>query len=357
MFQNALENVSKSIKTGDPKFLESASREIQDDMRNLPLARAQNITQNLNHMLEENNVLPHLSLLYGQQHKNEIDTDHNGKISKDEMTAFGKSKQYAGPLESMMAQKLVEDFDKTKLNDAWTIFAKNVTDGDLKKGLENTFDASSAGIDAIQARVKPVSHETPAAVQRHETPAAVQRPDGTYDFPGVRAMLRSVHTPDGVAHDSSRAPRYESSQKPEITSALESHINRMQTGFTNLPSETSRGRHSLYSIAEDCLSARAKFTGEKIDRDAIYKELNRIMKNSGLGDAHLDGKTHITDKNLLRSWNDIPSSHKLVLYTPEEREQFSAKIRQRFVPNKPAALQRTSLWVKEGSEDTTTIVS
>jgi hypothetical protein len=80
----------------------------------------------------------------------------------------------------------------------------------------------------------------------------------------------------------------------------------------------------LYDIAESVIKQRMGVTKEDINCDAIFREVNRIMVNSGFEAAHLDGKVHIRMSDLPRSWNGITNHTQLVLYTDIER----ARLRQ-----------------------------
>jgi hypothetical protein len=85
------------------------------------------------------------------------------------------------------------------------------------------------------------------------------------------------------------------------------------------------GEH-LYDLAQKTLAARAKLTGEPVDGDAIMREVNRIMVLNGYPAAHLDGKTHITDKNLPKAWANVKANQQFKIYSDDDVARFQQLI-------------------------------
>jgi hypothetical protein len=83
----------------------------------------------------------------------------------------------------------------------------------------------------------------------------------------------------------------------------------------------------LYDLAATALTQRAKFTGESVDRDSIMREVNRIMVNNGYEDAHLEGKSDITMKDLPPGWNIIRSHQSFKIYTDQEKANLTERIK------------------------------
>ncbi|GEM_PF-952915 len=73
---------------------------------------------------------------------------------------------------------------------------------------------------------------------------------------------------------------------------------------------------TIYDVARRALVERSHKTGEAVDRDSIFRECNRIMVNSGFPAANLEGKNHITQRDLPRAWNSIRHRQVLTIYTP-----------------------------------------
>jgi hypothetical protein len=77
---------------------------------------------------------------------------------------------------------------------------------------------------------------------------------------------------------------------------------------------------TLYDLAEKTLRERSKETKEKVNKDAIYHELNRIMVLNGYDKSNLDGRTNLNDHMLKRSWNNVRKNQEFKLYgEPEDR--------------------------------------
>lgn len=71
---------------------------------------------------------------------------------------------------------------------------------------------------------------------------------------------------------------------------------------------------TLYDMARTSLTKRGALTGEREDNDSIYRELNRIMTLNGYKTATLDGKNHISDADLPRTWNSVVSRQEFKIY-------------------------------------------
>lgn len=101
-----------------------------------------------------------------------------------------------------------------------------------------------------------------------------------------------------------------------------------------------RGEY-LWDVATRSLNSRARLTGEDTGHDSVYREVNRIMVNSGFPDAHLEGKKRISDRDLPYIWNSITYKTKLVIYTDEDLKHFKEVIRQKngLPPEPPPAEQ------------------
>lgn len=84
--------------------------------------------------------------------------------------------------------------------------------------------------------------------------------------------------------------------------------------------QTAKLETTLYDMAEKTLRERAKETKEKVNKDAIYHELNRIMVLNGYDKSNLDGRTNLNDHMLKRSWNNVRKNQEFKLYgEPEDR--------------------------------------
>ena len=84
----------------------------------------------------------------------------------------------------------------------------------------------------------------------------------------------------------------------------------------------------LWDVAGRALTQRAKITGEPTDHDSRFRELNRIMQNSGFAPAHLDGKRHITDADLPDSWNSITNRKVLIIYTEKQLADLREQVKK-----------------------------
>lgn len=84
--------------------------------------------------------------------------------------------------------------------------------------------------------------------------------------------------------------------------------------------QTAKLESTLYDMAEKTLRERAKETKEKVNKDAIYHELNRIMVLNGYDKSNLEGRTNLNDHMLKRSWNNVRKNQEFKLYgEPEDR--------------------------------------
>ena len=82
--------------------------------------------------------------------------------------------------------------------------------------------------------------------------------------------------------------------------------------------QTAKLETTLYDMAEKTLRERAKVTQEKVNKDAIYHEVNRIMVLNGYDKSNLEGRTNLNDHMLKRSWNNVRKNQEFKLYGEAE---------------------------------------
>ncbi len=110
----------------------------------------------------------------------------------------------------------------------------------------------------------------------------------------------------------SDAPKNESKEK-EGKAAPDSHLHLSSEQLQALP-KTAKLETTLFDMAKKSLSDRSQVSGEPTAKNNIYHELNRVMGLNHYPQAHLDGKTEISDKDLPKSWNNVRSHQQFALY-------------------------------------------
>jgi hypothetical protein len=110
----------------------------------------------------------------------------------------------------------------------------------------------------------------------------------------------------------SDAPKIEGKEK-EGKAAPESQLHLSSEQLLALP-KTAKLETTLFDLAKKSLSDRSQITGEPTAKNQVYHELNRVMGLNHYPQAHLDGKTEISDKDLPKSWNNVRSHQQFALY-------------------------------------------
>jgi hypothetical protein len=110
----------------------------------------------------------------------------------------------------------------------------------------------------------------------------------------------------------SDAPKNESKEK-EGKAAPESQLHLSSEQLLALP-KTAKLETTLFDLAKKSLSDRSQISGEPTTKNNIYHELNRVMALNNYPQAHLDGKTEISDKDLPKSWNNVRAHQQFALY-------------------------------------------
>lgn len=93
--------------------------------------------------------------------------------------------------------------------------------------------------------------------------------------------------------------------------------DRPPVDVSKLP-QTAKLETTLYDIAAKSVRDRAKLTNEKVNKDAIYHELNRIMVLNGYEKSNLEGRTNLNDHMLKRQWNNVRKGQEFRLYGDAE---------------------------------------
>lgn len=141
-------------------------------------------------------------------------------------------------------------------------------------------------------------------------------------FDSRESMTRAFDQMDAAQ----KGPEQLMQPPPEVHRVPEYHApqdNRYCPPNSGMQVEFERGE-TVYDVAKRTLTVRSHVTGERVNTDAIFRECNRIMVNSGFPDAHLEGKTHITQRDLPSAWNSLRNHQVLTLYTDRELAAFNA---------------------------------
>jgi L,D-peptidoglycan transpeptidase YkuD (ErfK/YbiS/YcfS/YnhG family) len=149
----------------------------------------------------------------------------------------------------------------------------------------------------------------------------------------VKSLMDQSHAPLGdrqkqvPGKDDPAQPQPGSDQKQLAKRAVDQLSQQLKLG--------ADGTY-LYDLATKSLEQRAKLTGEGTTGDDTMREVNRIMVNNGYQDAHLDGKSHITMKDLPKGWNNVKNNQEFKLYTDQERQQLAETVAKRMAQSNDA---------------------
>ncbi len=284
---------------------------------------------------------------------------HDGKIDKGDLNRYlehyktRESMDDLGGAYNPENKQFVENLLKNWDGDAGvrlrgthkvTVDKGGVTEDEPNYWLTKDSIAKSVGMQPDQLVASYADNKAAPEVQRASTETQVATADSTTPKPGdttqqsadsQTSAVAETHRAEqaGLATDQTTQTTDKPAGKPG-DQATDKPAEVEKDPMDDLPKATKLEKGKvLWDIASASLRERAQLTGEATDKDAIFREVNRIMVLNGYPDANIDGKSGISMRDLPSAWNHVSTNQEFHLYD----EQQLAEMKQKAAQKKMAA--------------------